>query len=159
MFETRASSRRHTYRQEAPARAESNAGAQGERIGQLTEKRKGGKGVLGQKIGFYAMTLLVTMVMSAGYGLAQSPAATDPKQQPQAPADPPPARLEGFGTLGQIPKFGGGNNIINSVITEDFLGRIGVGTREPGRGCDGGRVDRVGEPGGGYKFPTGPCCS
>jgi len=108
-----------------------------------------------QKIRFYAMTLLATMALCAGYGRAQSPAAGDPKQQPQAPADPPPARLEGFGTLGQIPKFGGGNNIINSVITEDFSGRIGVGTREPGS-----RLTVVGliestNPGGGYKFPDG----
>src|SRR5262249_10543835 len=42
-----------------------------------------------------------------------------------------PINLSGFGTAGQIAKFGGGDFLVNSVIAEDSSGRIGIGTTTP----------------------------
>ncbi len=61
--------------------------------------------------------------------------------------------INGFGTTGKIPKFGGGDFLINSVITEDFDGRIGIGTQAPGSVLTvAGQIETTS---GGIKFPNG----
>lgn len=65
----------------------------------------------------------------------------------------PTVNLGGYGTSGQIPKFGGGDFLVNSVITEDFNGRIGIGTQSPTSPLTvAGRIETTS---GGIKFPDG----
>ena len=61
--------------------------------------------------------------------------------------------LEGFGTTGRIPKFGGGDFLVNSLIFESFAGRIGIGTQTPGSLLSvNGQIETLA---GGVKFPDG----
>ena len=61
--------------------------------------------------------------------------------------------LSGFGTTGRIPKFGGGDSLLNSIITEAFGGRIGIGTTSPGSLLTvAGQIESTS---GGIKFPDG----
>ncbi len=61
--------------------------------------------------------------------------------------------LTGFGTTGRSPKFGGGDSLINSLITETFNGRIGIGTQTPGSLLTvAGQIETTS---GGIKFPDG----
>ncbi|MGH9766079.1 MAG: hypothetical protein ACREAB_01490 [Blastocatellia bacterium] len=65
----------------------------------------------------------------------------------------PKVNLDGFGTTGRIAKFGGGDFLINSVITEDLNGRIGIGTETPGSALTvAGQIETTS---GGIKFPNG----
>lgn len=65
----------------------------------------------------------------------------------------PTVNLGGYGTSGQIPKFGAGDYVVNSVITEDFNGRIGIGTQTPGSALTvAGQIETTS---GGIKFPNG----
>ena len=61
--------------------------------------------------------------------------------------------LDGFGTPGRIAKFGWGDFVVDSVISEDFNGRIGIGTQTPGSALTvAGRIETTS---GGIKFPNG----
>jgi len=71
----------------------------------------------------------------------------------EARAVSPTTNLNGFGTTGRIPKFGGGNFLVNSVITEDLNGRIGIGTTTPGSALT--VAGRIETKEGGIKFPDG----
>ena len=63
------------------------------------------------------------------------------------------ANLQGFGAVGQIPKFGGGDFLINSVIFESSTGKIGIGTQAPGSTLSvNGQIETLS---GGVKFPDG----
>ena len=71
---------------------------------------------------------------------------------PRAP-DRPVTNLTGFGTTGRIPKFGGGDFLLNSVIREAFGGKIGIGTDTPGSALSvAGQIESTS---GGIKFPDG----
>src|SRR5215472_4912296 len=60
--------------------------------------------------------------------------------------------LSGFGSTGQIPKFGGGDFLINSIITE-LNGHIGIGTQSPTSVLTvAGSIETTA---GGIKFPDG----
>jgi hypothetical protein len=61
--------------------------------------------------------------------------------------------LQGFGAVGQIPKFGGGDFLINSIIFESSTGKIGIGTQAPGSTLSvNGQIETLS---GGVKFPDG----
>src|SRR5262249_6733915 len=61
--------------------------------------------------------------------------------------------VNGFGKTGRIPKFGGGDFLINSVITEDLSGKIGIGTQTPDSALTvAGQIETTS---GGIKFPNG----
>jgi len=63
------------------------------------------------------------------------------------------ANLQGFGAVGQIPKFGGGDFLINSIIFESSSGKIGIGTQAPGSTLSvNGQIETLS---GGVKFPDG----
>jgi hypothetical protein len=61
--------------------------------------------------------------------------------------------LQGFGTTGQIPQFGGGNYLIDSVISQDSSGRIGIGTTSPSSPLT--VAGQIETKAGGIKFPDG----
>lgn len=65
----------------------------------------------------------------------------------------PTINLIGFGTSGRIPKFTGGIFLANSVISEDSLGRIGIGTTTPGSTLT--VAGQIETKSGGIKFPDG----
>jgi hypothetical protein len=62
--------------------------------------------------------------------------------------------LDFFGTPGRIPKFAGGDFLDDSVISQDFNGRIGIGTDRPGTALltVAGQIETTS---GGIKFPNG----
>src|SRR4030095_15842241 len=86
----------------------------------------------------------LSLLMMLGAGLrAQNPQPIPPDARPQPGArpepvvvkalpSPRPADLQGLGTTGQIPKFGGGDYLVNSLIFESYDGKIGIGTQAPG---------------------------
>ncbi len=71
----------------------------------------------------------------------------------QAAKGTPTVNLGGYGTSGQIPKFGGGDYLVNSVISEDFNGLIGIGTQSPTSPLT--VVGQIESKSGGIKFPDG----
>ena len=78
--------------------------------------------------------------------------AADKGISPRAP-DRPVTNLGGFGTTGRLPKFGGGDYLVNSIIRETFNGRIGIGTDSPGSALTvAGQIESTS---GGIKFPDG----
>jgi len=62
--------------------------------------------------------------------------------------------LDFFGTPGRIPKFTGSDFLDDSVISQDFNGRIGIGTQAPGTALltVAGQIETTS---GGIKFPNG----
>ncbi|HKQ74784.1 MAG TPA: hypothetical protein VJ810_13915 [Blastocatellia bacterium] len=62
--------------------------------------------------------------------------------------------LDFFGTPGRIPMFTGGDFLADSVIWQDFNGRIGIGTQRPGAALltVAGQIETTS---GGIKFPNG----
>jgi hypothetical protein len=84
---------------------------------------------------------------------ASSKAGTFSKRTEEKITSPQRTNLQGFGAVGQIPKFGGGDFLINSVIFESSTGRIGIGTQAPGSTLSvNGRIETLS---GGVKFPDG----
>jgi hypothetical protein len=61
--------------------------------------------------------------------------------------------ISGGGASGRIPKFSGGNFLVNSVIAEDFSGRIGIGTTSPTSLLT--VAGQIQTTSGGIKFPDG----
>jgi hypothetical protein len=61
--------------------------------------------------------------------------------------------LQGFGTLGQIPQFGGGDYLVDSVISQDFHGWVGIGTTTPSSPLT--VAGQIETKSGGIKFPNG----
>jgi hypothetical protein len=108
---------------------------------------------------------ILSLLMILGVGVrAQSPQPT-PKDRnakagtrskaPEGKIIPPQrvTNLQGFGTTGRIPKFGGGDFLVNSLIFESFTGKIGVGTTTPGSALSvNGQIETLA---GGIKFPDG----
>ena len=108
---------------------------------------------------------ILSLLMILGVGVrAQSPQPT-PKDRnakagtrskaPEGKIIPPQrvTNLQGFGTTGRIPKFGGGDFLVNSLIFESFTGKIGVGTTMPGSALSvNGQIETLA---GGIKFPDG----
>jgi len=108
---------------------------------------------------------ILSLLITLGVGvIAQSPQATPQDANPKAGTSSKPteekitspqraANLQGFGAVGQIPKFGGGDFLINSVIFESSTGKIGVGTQAPGSTLSvNGQIETLS---GGVKFPDG----
>ncbi|MCI0387302.1 MAG: hypothetical protein MOB07_00815 [Acidobacteria bacterium] len=62
--------------------------------------------------------------------------------------------LDFFGTPGRIPMFAGGDLLVDSMIWQDFNGRIGIGTHIPGTALltVAGQIETKS---GGIKFPNG----
>jgi len=62
--------------------------------------------------------------------------------------------LDFFGTPGRIPMFTGGDSLSDSVISQDFNGKIGIGTQRPGAALltVAGQIETTS---GGIKFPNG----
>src|SRR5215813_11459790 len=62
--------------------------------------------------------------------------------------------LDFFGTPGRIPMFTGSDSLDDSVIWQDFNGRIGIGTQRPGTALltVAGQIETTS---GGIKFPNG----
>src|SRR5262249_34309026 len=58
-----------------------------------------------------------------------------------------------FGASGQIPQFGGGDFLVDSVISQDFNGRIGIGTTAPSSPLT--VIGQIETKAGGVKFPDG----
>src|SRR5215813_12010980 len=65
-----------------------------------------------------------------------------------------PINLDFFGTPGRIPMFTGSDSLDDSVIWQDFNGRIGIGTQRPGTALltVAGQIETTS---GGIKFPNG----
>src|SRR5215470_6622125 len=65
-----------------------------------------------------------------------------------------PINLDIFGTPGRIPMFTGSDSLDDSVISQDFNGRIGIGTQRPGTAVltVAGQIETTS---GGIKFPDG----
>src|SRR5215470_16230177 len=65
-----------------------------------------------------------------------------------------PINLDIFGTPGRIPMFTGSDSLDDSVISQDFNGRIGIGTTRPGTALltVAGQIETTS---GGIKFPNG----
>lgn len=108
---------------------------------------------------------ILSLLMTLGVGIrAQHAQPTPPGAGPKAGtrAEPVevktlpaqrPANLQGFGTTGQIPKFGGGDFLVNSLIFESSAGKIGIGTQAPGSTLTvNGEIEALS---GGVKFPDG----
>jgi hypothetical protein len=108
---------------------------------------------------------IISLLMILGVGIrAQSPQPTPQdantkavtRSKPTEGKVTPPQRvtnLQGFGTTGRIPKFGGGDFLVNSLIFESFTGKIGVGTTTPGSALSvNGQIETLA---GGIKFPDG----
>lgn len=113
-------------------------------------------------LGSVAMVLLsmIFAVSVCAQSLQPTPEKAKPgKSRSRTPAEDKPTpverltNLEGFGTTGRIPKFGGGDFLVNSLIFESFAGRIGIGTQTPGSLLSvNGQIETLT---GGVKFPDG----
>jgi len=107
---------------------------------------------------------ILSLLITFGAGIrAQNPQPPPQDANPKArtfskPTEEkiiPPQRtnLQGFGAVGQIPKFGGGDFLINSIIFESPTGKIGIGTQAPGSTLSvNGQIETLS---GGVKFPDG----
>lgn len=107
------------------------------------------------------LTLLVTLTVGV---CAQSPQPTPQEEKPREVSrrksidrtTTPLERLtnlQGFGVTGRIPKFGGGDYLVNSLIFESTAGKIGIGTQTPGSALSvNGQIETLT---GGFKFPDG----
>ncbi len=107
---------------------------------------------------------ILSLLITFGAGIrAQSPQPTPQDTSSKAgtfskPTEekitlPQRANLQGFGAVGQIPKFGGGDFLINSIIFESPTGKIGIGTQAPGSILSvNGQIETLS---GGVKFPDG----
>ena len=107
--------------------------------------------------------LSLLMILAIGVS-AQNPQPTPQYANPQKATGSKPAEqkviptervtnLQGFGVTGRIPKFGGGDYLVNSLIFESASGKIGIGTQTPGSTLSvNGQIETLG---GGVKFPDG----
>ena len=108
---------------------------------------------------------ILSLLMTIGVGIRTQHAQPNPpgaRPKAGARAEPAevktlpsqrPANLQGFGTTGQIPKFGGGDYLVNSLIFESSAGKIGIGTQAPGSTLSvNGEIETLS---GGVKFPDG----
>lgn len=107
--------------------------------------------------------LALLVILTAGV-CAQSPQPTPQEEKPrevsrQKSIDRTTTPLErltnlqGFGVTGRIPKFGGGDYLVNSLIFESTAGKIGIGTPTPGSALSvNGQIETLA---GGVKFPDG----
>jgi len=108
---------------------------------------------------------IISLLMVLGIGVsAQNPQPTPQHANPTKGTRSKPAdqkviptelvtNLQGFGTTGRLPKFGGGDYLVNSLIFESASGKIGIGTQTPGSTLSvNGQIETLA---GGIKFPDG----
>src|SRR5215204_1765944 len=108
---------------------------------------------------------ILSLLMTIGVGIRTQHAQPNPpgaRPEAGARAEPAevktlpaqrPANLQGFGTTGHLPKFGGGDFLVNSLIFESSAGKVGIGTQAPGSTLSvNGEIETLA---GGVKFPDG----